>query len=94
MMNNLSINQQYKPSFKGSDHFLLIKKIPGIVCAVCGKPTVPMDTYVKAITPLSKPLTVPIQKGLFDYLLNHYPVIFDKLITLAQKYPQNLLMKL
>ena len=88
----LSANQNknnQKPSFKGADFFLPIKKIPGMVCAVCGRPTLDIDLYVKTISPICKSLAYAIEKGAYsERYQKAYPIVFAKLQEWAELYPQ------
>lgn len=91
-MNINLLTSQYKtnnvkPTFKGYDFFYEVKKMPKMTCALCGKPTIPIDSYVKAIAPLSKPLEVQIKKGIFNYLEQRFPVIYEKLVSLSEQFP-------
>ena len=63
---------QIKPSFKSVDSFTHIKEIPGMVCAICGKPTLSTEKYAKVIVPLSRSLAYNMSKGVLDYLSRKY----------------------
>ena len=79
---------QIKPSFKSVDSFTHIKEIPGMVCAICGKPTLSTEKYTKVIVPLSRSLAYNMSKGVLDYLSRKYPDVWAQLESLAQKYPK------
>ena len=75
-------------TFKGSDHFEPIKKLPKMICASCGKPTLDINLYIKTLIPICKPLSKVIELGTFDTKFQYkYPLIIAKLTEFAKLYP-------
>lgn len=84
----ISNQNNKKPTFKGVDFFNTIKTLPGMTCAICGKPTLSNDLYVKALTPLSKSLAYNISKGVLNYLEIKYPLVWAKLQEFVARFPK------
>ena len=86
-----SSNNKKTPSFKNRDYFLKIKGLPNNICACCGKKVINADTFVRQITPLSKPLSFVMEKGKLNYLKKYYPEAWETLLDFSQQYPQETL---
>lgn len=78
---------QKKTSFRGVDNFVTIKNLEGMVCACCGKPTMSVDAFVKALIPLTKSLKYNIENGALKQTQRAYPKIWSILNYLAETFP-------
>ena len=82
-------NKSSKCSFKGSDFYSPIKKLPKMICASCGKPTLYIDNYVKVLSNICKPLSKNLESGVFDLKFQKsLPLIYAKLLEFANLYPK------
>lgn len=82
-------NNSSKYSFKGSDFYSPIKKLPKMICASCGKPTLYIDNYVKVLSNICKPLSKNLENGVFDLKFQKsLPLIYAKLLEFANLYPK------
>lgn len=82
-------NRNRNNTFKASGNFSQIKKIPKMFCASCGKPTLDIDLYIKTLIPICQPLSNVIKRRAFNQKYQQtYPLVFAKLIELAERYPK------
>jgi hypothetical protein len=89
-MNITNIRQKdnYKnPTFK-HEIFVNLKNLPGMTCAICGKPTLSNNLYQNTIKSLSKPLSYNLETNRLNFLKNKYPKLWDKFVELAKTFPK------
>lgn len=86
--NTNSYNSNKNPSFRGVEHFDYVKKLEGMVCAVCGRKTLPSDTFVKINTPNCKPLLYNMQKQAMRFFEERFPSIWALLVRYTEQYPE------
>ena len=78
------------PSFK-HEVFTSLKNLPGMTCAICGKPTLSNDLYLNTIKSLSRPLIHNMDKGYLNFAKNNFPKAWDKLTELVKSFPKSTL---
>ena len=84
---NITQKQQTKPAFKGPVYFQQIKAIPDMICGCCGKKTLHVDKFIKAVTPLSKPLSVQVENGVLNYLKWKFPKAWETIQSFTERFP-------
>lgn len=85
------INNKDSINFKSRDYFLKIKQLPNMTCGCCGKEVLNVDSYVKTISTLSKPLSYILKIGKLDYTQKYFPEAWKTLLDFAKKYPEQTL---
>lgn len=91
---NSDYNKNNSPNFKKMEHFDYIKKLDGMICAVCGRETLTADTFVKANTPNCRPLIENLQNQTFKVVEEKFPTIWKLLIRYTKDYPEKSLDKI
>lgn len=86
--NLLPQNNQTKPTFNGLNYFHQVKALPDMVCGCCGRKTLNTDKFVKAVIPLSKPLSVQKEKGVLNYLEWKYPKAWETIKSFTERFPE------
>ncbi len=89
-MNILPIKTENKNTtfaFRGVEHFNYVKKLDGMVCAVCGRKALVTDTFVKKNIPNCKPLIYNMQKQALSYIEENFPSAWALLVSFTEKFP-------
>ena len=90
-MKLLAINhgdKNTKPSFKGVEHFDYIKRLDGMVCAVCGRKALLTDIFIKTHTQNCKPLIYNMQRNALSYIEQNFPQVWALLLSYTKKFPE------
>ena len=91
---NIDKNKYTTPNFKGMEHFDHIKRVGGMICAVCGEKTLCADTFIKTNTPNCKSLLYNMQNHALDFVKERIPIVWDLLVKYTKEHPTESLDKI
>lgn len=78
-----------KVAFKHKSAYSYLKNVPGNRCACCGRDMILSKEIADVWGKITRPLTVLMQEGRFNFAETVFPSLYKVLASFAQKYPED-----